>query len=1287
MLNFAQYFKKQNKWRQNNIPKPLFNRSLPVFLKKDEIIETIRNNRVVIIAGETGSGKTTQIPQFCLAADRGINGLIGCTQPRRIAAITVAARIAEELGETAVGGSVGYKIRFKDKTSKNSFIKIMTDGILLAETRNDPFLNMYDTLIVDEAHERSLNIDFVLGILKTLSKKRKDLKLIITSATIDTEKFSKAFDNAPVIEVSGRVYPVETRYFAGKHELNDELTHVEMAAQAVDELQSGSPFGDILIFMPTERDIHETRTLIEGRKYKGIFVLPLYARISASEQKKIFARCSGRKIIIATNIAETSITIPGVKYVIDTGLARISHYMPGSRITSLPVVPVSQSSAEQRKGRCGRVENGICIRLFPEEDFNSRRLYTPPEILRANLAEVILKMLALNLGNIEDFPFIDPPEPKNIKDGFNLLIEIGAISSLQVLQKAKAPARRRRFKLTKYGRLMANMPVDPRLARILIEAGKYGCIQEMAIIASAMSIRDPRERPPEKAAAADQKHKEFVDPLSDFITLLNIWNTYNKTWQKVKTGNRMKKFCREYFLSYKRMREWVDIHSQLSNIIKEDKNNFQKKVEFSQSKSRQTDDDRHPLYEAIHKSILSGFLSNIALKKEKNFYKAAKGSEVMLFPGSGLFNKAGKWLVAFELIETTRPYARCVAAIDNAWIENAGKKQCKYTYNQPHWERNRGEVVAFEQVSLFGLIIITQRPVSYGRIDPAEAFKIFVNSALVQGDVKKILSFMQHNQELIEKIADMENRFRRRDILVSEEEMADFYMNRLPEIYNIRALEACIKKKGTDRFLRMETQDLLKYNPDTEELELFPDKISLGNIKFRCAYNFNIGKPNDGVTIKVPAALASSIPSESIDWLVPGLFKEKIAALIKGLPKKYRKKLVPIADTVDILIKEMPHGQESNPSSLFSSLGTLIDKRFKINIPASAWPDAGLPDHLKAVISITNEKGKEIRSSRDKAVLYGTASPQIDIRESKELRSIRKNWERSSIIEWNFPDLPESIPLNNKNMGNWAVYPALESMENKVNLRIFNNPETALQSHKKGIIALFSILFSKDLKFLKKRMKIPVNLQKASSHFGSASSLGNRFYQSAITSLFNKNIRSKKEFYSYAESVSPLILKKGDELLKTSIPVISAYHDTLLQIADFEKIQRFNEKNLLFLNGLSSEVKRLVPNNFMELYNTERLSHLVRYLKAISLRSQRAFIDINKDRARASLVTGYTDKLNSLLENLSPCTTKEKRSEVENFFWMIEEYKVSVFAQELKTVVPVSQKRLDTLLKKIERMI
>ncbi|WDN88337.1 ATP-dependent helicase HrpA [Desulfosarcina sp. BuS5] len=1287
----------KKKWRRDNLPQPLFNRDLPVFPKKNEIIEAISKNRIIIISGETGSGKTTQIPQFCLAAGRGINGLIGCTQPRRIAAITVAGRIAEELGEPAAGGLVGYKIRFKDKTDDNSFIKIMTDGILLAETRRDPFLNKYDTLIIDEAHERSLNIDFVLGFLKTLLKKRKDLKLIITSATIDTEKFSKAFDNAPVIEVSGRMYPVEVRYFSDKHDQVDDITHVEMAALAVDELQRKCPFGDLLVFMPTEHDIHEARRIIEGRKYKGVVVLPLYARLPAAEQKKIFRRGAGRKIIIATNIAETSITIPGVKYVIDTGLARISHYMPGSRITSLPVVPVSQSSAEQRKGRCGRVENGICIRLFSEQDFNSRPIYTPPEILRTNLAEVILRMMALNLGDIEKFPFIDRPASKSIKDGFNLLAELGAIVPLQTRGKAKknrfGPEEARvnsssgSFRLTKYGRLMANIPLDPRLARILIEAAKFGCLDEMAVIASALSIQDPRERPPDKAEEADKKHKEFIDPLSDFITLLNIWKMYNKTWKKVKTGNRIKKFCREYFLSYKRMREWIDIHYQLTDIINEYKRNKKSGAELSKTVSKSADNDWHPLYVEIHKAVLSGFLSNIALKKEKNIYQAAKGREVMIFPGSGLFNRAGQWTVFAELIETSRLYARKAANIDNAWLEEAGKKQCKYTYNQPHWERNRGEVVAFEQVSLYGLIIVSQRPVSYGRIDPGEAARIFIESALVQGDVKKVLPFMQHNLELIEKAADMENKFRRRDILASEEDMFNFYINRLAGIYDIRSLERLIKKKGDDGFLRMEMSDLIINEPDTEELALYPDNIPLGNREFQCAYNFKIGDPDDGVTIKVPSTLTAGIPIDSIDWLVPGLFKEKISALIKSLPKKHRKKLVPVADTVDMILNEMPHGQ----GSLFSALSSFIYKRFTIDIPASAWNDDALPDHLKAVIAITDENGKEIRSGRDKALLYEKVQQRGKEKESKELVSLKKIWERRGITKWDFPDLPQSISINNSNGKKWAVYPGLEVDEagnsKKINLHIFRNAEAALESHKKGVAALLSGFFSNDLKFLKKRIKIPEKLQQSAKHFGGTGRINNKLYQSVTGKLFEKNIRSKKEFHSYTESIGPLILKKGDELLKQSLPVMSVYNDTLLNLAELEKRQRFNKKYLLFLKELREEMERLVPENFMELYETARLVHIIRYIKAFSIRGERALVNLEKDKTKAGLVNEYRERLNSFLQGLSPGTTKEKRTKIEEFFWLIEEYKVSVFAQELKTIVPVSRKRLDKMIREIERMV
>jgi len=884
---------KKKSWREKNPPALTYNPCLPITDKKNEIIDLISKNQVLIISGETGSGKTTQIPKFCIAAGRGIDGKIGCTQPRRIAATTVARRIAEELGEE-LGKSVGYKIRFKDKTGGDAFIKIMTDGILLAETRNDKYLNEYDTIIVDEAHERSLNIDFILGILKTLLKKRKDLKVIITSATIDTEKFSKAFDNAPVIEVSGRMYPVDVQYFTIEQESegSDERTHVEMAALAVDKLQKKSLYGDIIVFMPTEQDIRETCEILEGRNYKSAIILPLYARLSSSEQSKVFSRLTGRKIIVATNIAETSITIPGIKYVIDTGLARISRYTPRSRTTSLPVVPISRSSADQRKGRCGRVENGICIRLYPEQDFLSRTLFTPPEILRANLAEVILRMIALKLGNIEDFPFIDRPAARSIRDGFDLLLELGAIKPVKRAKKSEAEKSKKSdvFLLTEKGSLMAQMPVDPRLSRMLIEANQEGCLNEVAIIASALSIQDPRERPVEKTQEADQMHALFRDPLSDFITLLNIWKKYHDVRQKEKSTSRMKKFCKKHYLSFKRIREWRDIHAQISTVLQGSGARDQGSGIRSQgpgirdlgsAKANNSEQEFYSKqYEVIHKSILSGFLSNIAVKKEKNIFQAAKGKEVMIFPGSGLFNKAKTWIVAAEMVETSRLFARTVADIDSRWLEALGKNQCKYTYLKPHWERSRGEVVACEQVS-------------------EEASEIFIRSALVEGDIREPLPFMEHNRRLIDEISSMENRLRKRDILTNEEDIFDFYHKKLEGIYDIRTLKQHLKKRGTDGFLRMKKDDLFRYFPDEEELYLFPDKITLGTNQFQCNYSFEPGSRDDGVTIKVPSALAATVPAESVEWLVPGLYSEKIAALIKSLPKDYRKQLVPVANTAD----------------------------------------------------------------------------------------------------------------------------------------------------------------------------------------------------------------------------------------------------------------------------------------------------------------------------------------------------------------------------------------------------
>ncbi|MBU1161408.1 MAG: ATP-dependent RNA helicase HrpA [Proteobacteria bacterium] len=1285
---------KKRSWRKINRPKPIYNDVLPILSKKDEIIDSISNNPVVIISGETGSGKTTQIPKFCLAAGCGVDGKIGCTQPRRIAAMTVSKRIAEELGET-LGESVGYKIRFKDKTSPDAFIKIMTDGILLAETQNDPYLNEYDTIIIDEAHERSLNIDFILGILKTLLKKRKDLKVVITSATIDTEKFSKAFDHAPIIEVSGRMYPVEVRYLPmdSKFENDDEQTHVDMAVYTVDRLFKKTDFGDMLVFMPTEQDIRETCELIREKNDKNATILPLFARLSASEQSRIFSRGSGRKVIVATNIAETSITIPGIKYVIDTGLARISRYTPRSRTTSLPVTAISKSSADQRKGRCGRVENGVCIRLYSEEDFENRPLFTSPEILRANLADVILRMISLKLGDILNFPFIDKPALKSIQDGFDLLYELGAI----VLESGQKEKEKQRFSLTKKGRLMAKMPVDPRLSRMLIEAQAEGCLEALIVIASALSIQDPRERPAEKAQEADQAQKMFCDPFSDFITLLNIWNKYHEVLKKEKTIGRIKKFCKTHYLSFKRMREWRDIHAQLSEALKEyaldDKNKtvIESRITKRALPGQQTRKNTVPntqfsdLYTAIHKSLLSGLLSNIAMKKEKNIFFATKGKEVMIFPGSSLFNTAKEWIVAAELVETSRLFARTCANIDNTWLEKLGGDLCKYTYLHPHWERKRGEVAAYEQVTLLGLIIIPKRQVSYGKINPDQATEIFIQSALVEGDVREKFGFMLHNQNLIDNVKNMEDRIRKKDILVGEADLFDFYIKRLKGCYDIRTLKTYLKQNKNDHFLRMKPEDIIRYDPDEKELSLYPDRIDLGNLSIDCAYRFEPGTTVDGVTVTIPASMADAIPSESLEWLVPGLYREKITTLIKGLPKTFRKKLVPVANTVNIIISEMPKIQ----TSLITALGNFIYTRFGIDIPSSAWPDDLLPDHLKMRISITNAKGKELFSGRDPNLLSRHVLNTVGPVESPEMDAAKKNWERTHIACWDFPDLPEHINLKDKNMAQWLVYPGLQkadSKEKSVNLRLFQSNETAIESHKEGVALLFTLYFSKDLKFLKKTLKLPKDMEEISNYFGGSARFEKRMYESVIKKLFFKNIRSKDAFFAHAESIAQSILSEGRELLNQSLPVLEAYHETRTTIYALETAHKTNRAVLQFLKGLRTELSKLVPETFVDLYDAGRIIHLVRYMKALEIRARRAMVDFEKDRVKSDEIQIFTESLNRLLKGLSETTSKDKKAAIEAYFWLIEEYKVSIFAQELKTPVPVSKKRLKETLKEIERM-
>lgn len=1259
--------------RRNNIPKYDFDSALPITAKKDEIIDSILKNRVVIISGETGSGKTTQLPKFCLAAGRGISGKIGCTQPRRIAAITVCARIAQELGEET-GKSVGYKIRFTDKTHKDSYIKIMTDGILLAEANNDPYLNEYDTIIVDEAHERSLNIDFILGALKTLLKKRKDLKLVITSATIDTDKFSKAFDNAPIIEVSGRMFPVEMRYLPVDPELekNDDKSYADLAAEAADKIIKENPYGDILMFMPTEQDIREATEILEGRKYRSVEIIPLFARLPASEQKRVFLPLSSRKIIISTNIAETSITIPGIKYIIDTGLARIPHYTPRSRSTALPVVPVSKSSADQRKGRCGRVENGVCIRLYTKEDYESRPLYTLPEILRSNLAEVILRMIALKLGHISSFPFIDSPSSKSIKDGYDILLELGAIKQ-EIRNKSV-------YCLTQTGKLMASLPVDPRLSRMLIEAQKRGCIEEMTVIASALSCQEPRERPADKADKADRAHKSFSDPFSDFITLLNIWNKFNQV-SGATSGAR--KFCKANFLSFRRMKEWRDIHTQITNILSESSMES-RKPEIAEIGSHviKSVSKFSPLYTAIHKSILSGFLSNIAVKKEKNIFSATRDKSVMIFPGSGLFKNPGTWIVSAEMVETSRLFARTAANIESSWIEEIGKEQCKYSYHEPRWDRKRGEVVALEKVSLCGLVIVAGRTVSYGKINPREASDIFIRFALAEEDIDTIFPFMEHNKKLKDEVLDMENRLRRRDIFAGNETMFEFYRKQLPGIYDIRTLSKQIKSAGNDKCLCMKKEDFLRCVPDEEELSFYPDSVTLGKKSFNCLYNFDPGKTVDGITVTIPASFASSVLPEKTDWLVPGLLQEKISALIKGLPKEYRKKLLPVSKVIDTIMEKMPRGK----APLATELSNFIFYNFGVDIPASAWSFDALPEHLKMCFSITDAKGQEILSGKDKNILLKDFSKPLD---NGGLESIKRTYEKTGIARWDFGDIPKKIEIKEDENTNRIYFPALEKDEGCVNLRIFESEKMAQISHREGTIVLFLISFGKDIKHVKKQLSLPGELHKFTVFFGGVKSFDKILFNGIINELFDIDIRTEDAFNTHSLYVLKNIFLYSQKKIKSISPIIEAFHETRSVLQNLCKKSRLNtnKEALFMINRLENEVVRLLPNNFIQLYEPDRLLHLPRYLNAASIRAQRATIDLEKDNIKSKELETYTLSLDKLLKSISPFTSEEKKKAIEEYFWLLEEYKVSIFAQELKTPIPISAKRLDKKLKEIERLV
>jgi len=1272
--------------RRQSVPSVTFPRELPISAKRKEIIESIQKHQVTIITGETGSGKTTQIPKMCLAAGLGLRGMIGLTQPRRLAAVSIGQRIASELGEEC-GQSVTYKIRFEEKASVEPLIKVMTDGILLAETVHDRELLAYDAVIVDEAHERSLNIDFILGYLRTLLVRRKDLKVIITSATMDTEKFSEAFNNAPVIKVSGRMYPVEVRYrpVDPDKEEKGETTYIDEAVACVEQLQRERRYEDVLIFMPTEQDIRETCGLL-AQKCSGL-VLPLYARLSSAGQKLIFAPADRQKIIVATNIAETSLTIPGIKYVIDTGLARILEYNPRSQTTGLPIKPISASSAEQRKGRCGRVQNGICIRLYSPEEFSQKPPYTPPEIMRSNLAGVILRMLALNLEDIYSFPFIDRPQPKSIRDGIETLRDLGALTREEGAEEKNV------YRLTDTGRKMAEFPLDPRVSRMLIEAQKENCVNEIAVIAAALSIQDPRERPYEKTDEASKAQAQFAHPESDFLTYLNIWNRYHGSLENLKSQGKQRKFCRDHFLSYKRMSEWRDIYHQILDII-------DGKNKTSQTRRHHKIEINQDIADRIHRCILSGYLSNIARKKEKNIYTAAKGREVMIHPGSGLFNRAGQWIVAGEISQTSRVFARHVATIQSDWLEKLGGDNCRYTYAAAHWEKNRGQVVALEKVTLFGLTIVEGRPVAYEKINPEEAKSIFIREALVTGEVARRSPFLDHNLSLYERVKTMEEKLRRRGIVADEETIAHLYEQRLPVLSDIRSLMQLIKEKGGDEFLRFREEDLIVRGPDEEEIAQYPDQIKIGDAAFKCLYNFEPGKKDDGVTVKVPLGFLSKAAAENIEPHLPALLKEKAVFLLKSLPKSIRLKLPPPAQVAELLLEDASALNKPLPQAL----GHLLLQKYQVKVSREDWAVEKLPDYLNVRYSVIDEKGKEIKEGRDINLLQKELADAVS---SSVLETIRGEWEKEGITDWNFGDLPPEIPLRGAHGVIGCAYPALAVVDGAIHLKLFTDEKQSAFHHPRGVAALYDLLFADLLKQLRKNVVLPPALKAVAASVGSAKSLEQSLIHRVRKDLLFKPWRSRKEFLDYADSVRSRILPYGQQVFTAIEPVLKAFDDAHTAVQKLMKKNTGNQPVLKFLKDILTAMHMLVPVDFPELYTFDRMKELPRYCRALALRAERGSLNLASAEKKLREVEIYSRRLQEMImpvesdsaeqrigiielhrfqEDIQTDCLEEKKKMIEEFFWMIEEYKVSLFAQELKTPYPVSPKKLNQLIEEIEKL-
>ncbi len=1233
-------------------------KNLPITSRKEDIIKAVRAHQVIIIAGDTGSGKTTQIAKMCLETFPENRLLIGCTQPRRIAASTVANRVTEELGE--LGHLVGYKIRFHDYTTKATKIKFMTDGVLLAETRKDQLLSKYGFLIIDEAHERNLNIDFLLGYIKRLILLRSDLKIIITSATIDTQAFSEHFDKAPVLVVSGRTYPVTVRYNPVEEDrFEEKMSEIDHCVKTVADLFSSEPRGDILVFLPTERDIRECCSLLEKR-VKDAIILPMFGRLQSGDQKKIFQDFKRTKIVVATNVAETSITVPGIRYVVDSGQARISYYSVKAKTTRLPVSKISRASCEQRKGRCGRIGPGICIRLYSEEDFENRPKYTLPELQRSNLAEVILQMISLKLGNPADFPFIDPPHSNSNREGYKLLTELGAITADMTL--------------TENGKVMSDLPMDPCISRIIIAALENNCLREIKIISSVLAIQDPRIRPAEFEKAADTAHKQFAHPHSDFLALLNIWNTFHQIQAKVRSWSKLKKYCKLHYLSFQRMREWFDLHEQLERILARRK--------------RFTDNKTDGSYEQIHKSLLTGFLRNIAVKRSKTMYRGGYNKELMIFPGSHLFSRGGQWIVAANFIETGRIYALTVATIEPEWIEAVAGNLCKYSWSDPRWQKKTGQVVANENVSLFTLQIVVGRKVNFGNCHKKnikEARDIFIQAALVQGNLVGTYAFLQHNISLIRNWEDAENRLRTRGIITDDLTLHTFYAERISEnVFDRKTFNIFLKKKVNDSFLRMEESNILLRKPEENELADYPPSINIGSLAIRLEYNFDPGSTEDGVTFRLPIDFSYGVSTNFFEWLVPGLLQEKLTFLIKGLPKNIRKKLVPVAHSVNQILDDIP----LYSGSLYDAVESSILKQFKFLVRRSDWP-VDMPDHLQPRFVLFDSSGTDQISGRN---LKHLLEPQnsANVKDDKKILRDREQeivtfWEDKLFSSWEFEGLPETIPLYTKQGDpSGFLYPSLVPVAERgaVKMRFSKNKLTAENQNRAGMLCLYRLQFSDQYKSLKKMCRTSLSSPSAVWLFENGmncNTILDSLTDFIMRSLFGPLTGTLESFPSFNQKIlkvkSAGLYKKGSlicndfmALLRRRREVRDSIH-RIFNCPDGGKFLSAHKQDLF--NQLINEI---IAPDFLSYGTGADITHLQRRLQSLSIRLERFSTNPGKDDQKEKQLSPH-------LENLMKLTNKEEmpadaQELYENYRLMIAEFRILIFSPEIKTCLPVSSKKL-----------